>query len=60
MVAGWLLVVSGLAWAYTGFTNNDLIGAVFGGLAPVVQIALFGGAAIYMVYVMVGPKKKKK
>lgn len=49
-LAEWVLVLGGLAWAYDGATGSNIIERVFRGLAPVVDIALLGGAALYLGY----------
>jgi uncharacterized membrane protein YuzA (DUF378 family) len=58
MIAGWILVLAGLAWAYEGITNVDIIEQIFGGsLEPIIDIFFFGGSALFMGYFMLMKKK---
>lgn len=57
-IVGWVLAVGGLVLAYKGFTGTDLIQTVFGGLEPVVDVVVFGGAGAYKAYWMLTKKKK--
>lgn len=59
-VAKWILVIGGLAWAYEGYSNTDIIESVFGNLEPVVDM-VFGLSAVFLAYFMVTkPYNKKK
>ena len=59
VTAKWVLVAAGLAWAYEGFTGTDIIANVFGGLEPIVDVVVFGGAAVYFAYYLLNKKSKK-
>lgn len=59
MLAKWILVLSGLLWAYEGFTGSDLTETVFGSLEPIIDIVVFGGSAVLLGYHMLTMKPKK-
>ena len=59
MIAKWILVLSGLLWAYEGFTGGDLVETVFGSMEPIVDIVVFGGAAVILGHRMLTMKPKK-
>lgn len=56
-LSGWVLVLGGLLLGYEGLAGADLIESLFGSLKPIINIAVFGLAAIYMGYQMLGKKK---
>lgn len=60
MPAKWVLVFSGLFWAYEGLTGSDLVEVIFGTMEPVVDIVIFGGAAVILGYHLSTMKSKKK
>ena len=59
MVVGWILVAAGLTLAYEGLTNTDIIQTIFGSFEPVVDVVVFGGAAVYKAWWLLTGKKKK-
>ncbi|HSX19146.1 MAG TPA: hypothetical protein VLE91_03345 [Candidatus Saccharimonadales bacterium] len=58
MVAKWILVVGGLLVAYQGVTGKDLIASTLGSLAMIVDVVVFGGAALFLAYHLLTMKKK--
>ncbi|MEX2007444.1 MAG: hypothetical protein WD992_01610 [Candidatus Levyibacteriota bacterium] len=58
-LAKWILVVGGLVLAYEGFSGTDLVEATFGSFEMYVDIIVFGGAAVYLAYVMLMKMGKK-
>lgn len=58
VVAKWILVIGGLLTAYRGITGTDLIASTLGSLEPVVDIVVFGGAALLLGYHLLTMKKK--
>ena len=59
MPAKWVLVLGGLLWAYEGLTGSDLIETIFGTMEPIVDIVIFGGAAVILGYHLLTMKSKK-
>ncbi len=59
ITAKWVLVAGGLVLAYQGLTNTDIIQTVFGGLEPIVDVVVFGGAAVFLAYHLLSKKSKK-
>ena len=60
MVSKWVLVLGGLLWAYEGLTNTDLLEAILGSFEPVIDVVVFGGAAVVLAYHLLTMKGKKK
>lgn len=58
MGAKWILVLSGLLWAYEGLTGVDLVESVFGSLEALIDIVVFGGAALLLGYRLLTVKAK--
>ena len=59
MLSKWILVIGGLLIAYEGLTNKDLIEMTLGSLEQVVDIVVFGGAAVILGYHLLTMKHKK-
>lgn len=59
MVAKWILVLGGLLTAYKGITGTDLIASTLGSMEQLVDIVVFGGAALVLGYHLLVMKKKK-
>lgn len=59
MPAKWVLVFSGLFWAYEGFTGSDLTETILGSLEPIIDIVIFGGSAVVLGYHMLTMKPKR-
>ena len=55
----WVLVVGGLVIAYEGLTGTDLIETTLGSLEMVVDVVVFGGAALVLAYRLLTMKGKK-
>lgn len=58
-IAKWILVFGGLLLAYEGLTDTNLIESIFGSLEPVIDIVVFGGAAVLLGYHLMMMKSKK-
>ena len=58
-IAKWILVIAGLAWAYKGFSSNNIVESTFNGLESTIEIIVFGGAAVYVAYALMTKKSKK-
>lgn len=62
MVAGWLLVLGGLSLGLEALMNYSLLGTLLGEgsmLERLVNLAV-GASAVWMAYVMLNTKKRKK
>lgn len=58
--ATWILIVGGLLWVYQGFTNVDLVDVLTGSLNSLIDIGIFGGAALILIYHLLTMRSKKK
>ena len=56
--ASWILVLGGILMAYESLTGTNLVQQIFGSLTSVINIVVFGGAALYKLYFMLNKKKK--
>jgi uncharacterized membrane protein YuzA (DUF378 family) len=56
----WILVVGGLGWAYMGYSRMDLFQQFLGDFAPMLELVVFGLAALYLAYHLLTMKGKKK
>lgn len=57
IISKWVLVLSGLSWAYKSFTGVDVTATVFGGFEPIVAVVV-GLSALNLAYVLVSKAKK--
>ncbi len=54
----WVLIVGGLSTAYEAFSGVNLVQSAFGSFSMYVNVVVFGGAAVYLAYVILTVKKK--
>ena len=57
MVAMWLLVIGGLAWAYEGFMGKNIFSMMGNSYAEMGAYALMGISALFVGFKMITCKK---